>query len=139
MGNLGLAYHNLGQYQTAIDYHQHLEIARKIKDRFGEGNALSDLGNAYYFQGNYQRAIEYQQQSLEITRSIGNHFGEALAWFNLGLALEKLKQKSEAIDAYGNARQLYEAMGLDANVQNCEKAIKRLSKGFGNWLSRLLR
>ncbi len=50
-----------------------------------------------------------------------------------------MKQKSEAIDAYGNARQLYEAMELKAKVQDCDEAIERLSKGFGNWLRRLLR
>ncbi len=137
---LGNAYYFLGQYQTAIEYQQQsLEVAREIGNRSGESRALGGLGNAYNSLGQYQTAIEYHQQSLEIAREIKNRFGEALAWFNLGLALEKVKQKSEAIDAYGNARQLYQAMGLNAKVQDCEEAIERLSQGFWKKLSGLFR
>ncbi|MCX7594285.1 MAG: hypothetical protein N2235_11065 [Fischerella sp.] len=47
---------------------------------------------------------------------------------------------------YGKARQLYQAMGLDAKVQDCNNAIERLSQPpapvvtsrheFCGWLSR---
>ena len=50
-----------------------------------------------------------------------------------------MKQKSAAIDAYRNARQLYQAMGLDADVQDCEEAIERLSQGVWKKLSGLFR
>lgn len=140
LGNLGNAYDLLGQHQTAIDYHQqHLEIAREIEDRAVEGRALHNLGIAYRSLGQYQKAIDYCQQHLEIARSISDRSGEAIGWFDLGDALSELNQKSDAIDAYGNARQLYEAMELDANVQNCDEAIEWLSQGFWGWLSRLFR
>ena len=85
------------------------------------------MGNAYDSLGEYQRAIDYHQQHLEIAQEIGNRYGEANAWFNLGLALENLNREADAIEAYGNARRLYQAMGLDADVQDCDKAIEGLS------------
>ena len=140
LGNLGLAYYSLGQYQRAIDYlQQALEIARAIGDRNGEGGCLGNLGSAYDSLGQYQRAIDYHQQPLEIARAIGDRKGEANARFNLGLELENVKQKSEAIDAYDNARQIYETIGLDADVQDCDIAIERLSQGFWSWQNRLFR
>ena len=45
--SLGLAYANLGEYQKAIDlYEKTLEIARRIGNVRGEGNALGNMGNA---------------------------------------------------------------------------------------------
>ena len=38
---LGIANHNRGQFKTAIDYHQrHLEIAKEVGDKAGEGKRL---------------------------------------------------------------------------------------------------
>ena len=69
LGNLGLAYSDLGEYQKAIEYYeQALEIAREIGDKQGEGNALCNLGVAYDFLGEYQKAIKYHTQYLEIAR-----------------------------------------------------------------------
>lgn len=131
-----------GYYAVQVELYGQLVAAWQQTDARENWNyraSLTSLGNAYNSLGQYQRAIEYYQQSLEITRDIGDRNGEAIAWFNLGLALENVKQKSEAIDAYRNARQLYQAMGLDADVQDCDKAIERLSKGFWGWLSGLFR
>ena len=100
---------------------------------------MGNLGLAYFSLGQYQTAIDYHQQSLEIKRDIGDRHGEAIAWFNLGGALENTKQKSAAIEAYDNARQLYEAMGLDADVSDGDAAIERLSQGLWNWLTGLFR
>ena len=48
LGNLGLAYSNLGEVRRAIEYYeQALTIAREINDRRGEGNRLGNLGSAY--------------------------------------------------------------------------------------------
>ena len=40
-GNLGNAYHSLGKFQEAIEYHnQDLSIAKEVGDRAGEGKGL---------------------------------------------------------------------------------------------------
>ena len=48
LGNLGIAYAELGEVQKAIGYYeQALVISREIGDRQGKGSHLGNLGNAY--------------------------------------------------------------------------------------------
>ncbi|MCZ8192304.1 MAG: tetratricopeptide repeat protein, partial [Microcystis sp. LE19-338.1B] len=70
--------------------------------------------------------IEFYQQSLAIKREIGDRRGEAKSWFNLGFTYYKLDRISEAEEAYLQARELYQALGLAADVQKCDRAIRRL-------------
>ena len=101
LGNLGVAYSNLGQYQEAIAlYEQYLAIAREIGDRRGEGNALGNLGIAYRNLGQYQEAIDLHEQALVISREIGDRRGEGSTLGNLGNAYADLGQYQEAIDLY---------------------------------------
>ncbi|MBN8559568.1 MAG: tetratricopeptide repeat protein [Leptolyngbya sp. UWPOB_LEPTO1] len=134
LGNLGSAYQSLGQYDRAINFHQQsLEIKREIGDRGGEANSLMGLGNAYHSLGQYDRAINFYQQSLEIQREIGDRRGEANSYFNLGLALAKLRRKKESLEAYQNARRLYQEMGLDQDVEDCDKALRPPRRKI-NWI-----
>ncbi|MEH2345643.1 MAG: tetratricopeptide repeat protein [Nostoc sp.] len=149
LNDLGLAYNLLGQYQQAINFYQQaLEIVREIGDCEGEGVCLGGLGLAYNSLGHYQQAIEFCQQRLDIAREIGNCREEADACLNLATVLKNVNRELDALGAYHNARKLFQAMGLDAKVQNCNDAIERLSKpkmpvisrrGFWVWLRRLWR
>jgi tetratricopeptide (TPR) repeat protein len=99
LGNLGLAYADLGEYPRAIDYHeQALVISREIGDRRGEGNALGNLGLAYRNLGEYPRAIDYHEQALVISREIGDRRGEGNALGNLGIAYYSLGDYPHAIE-----------------------------------------
>ncbi|MCP6760554.1 MAG: tetratricopeptide repeat protein, partial [Fischerella sp. CENA71] len=70
--SLGNAYNSLGEYQTAINFHQQsLEIATQIGDRSGQEASLGNLGVAYKSLGEYQQAIQFYKQSLEIATQIG--------------------------------------------------------------------
>ncbi|MFN6571582.1 tetratricopeptide repeat protein [Dendronalium sp. ChiSLP03b] len=149
LGNLGNAYQALGQFHLAIEFHQqHLQIARELGDRSGEGIALGNLGAALHSQGEFYLAIEFYQESLTLAIKIGDAYGEANAWLNLGGALQNVNRKSDALGAYRNARELFQAIGIDTNVQLCNNAIERLSqpqtpvvshRGFWGWLRRLWR
>ncbi|MTJ10426.1 CHAT domain-containing protein, partial [Anabaena sp. UHCC 0204] len=101
LGNLGIAYHRLGDYPTAINYHQQsLAIAREIKHPRSEGNALGNLGVAYLALGDYSTAIDYHQQSLVIDREIKDISGEGHTLGNLGITYNSLEDYSIAIDYY---------------------------------------
>ncbi|MBD2500472.1 tetratricopeptide repeat protein [Anabaena azotica] len=129
LNNLGIAHDSLGEYQRAIDfYQQSREISKEIGDRNNEGHSLIGLGNAYGSLGQYQQAIDLFQQSLEVSAEIGDIRGEAEAWFNLGVTLENVKREADALGAYRNACELYQKMRLDADVQDCNNAIERLSQ-----------
>lgn len=145
LGGLGTAYCGLKEYQRAIKYHQqHLKIAKKIGDRRGEGISLGNLGVVYYCLKQYEQATEFYQQQLEIVRRIGDHQGEAKAWFNMGLALENLNRASDAIDAYRNARTLYNYLNINTCIEDCNIHIKKIThhkksgksyQGLERWLS----
>jgi tetratricopeptide (TPR) repeat protein len=99
LGNLGITYYSIGQYNRAIDYQkQSLTIAREIGDRLGEGQALGGLGLAYYSLGGYRRAIDFHQQLLAIAREIGDRHGEGRSLGNLGTAHDSLGEYRRAID-----------------------------------------
>ncbi|MDF5733164.1 MAG: tetratricopeptide repeat protein, partial [Rhizonema sp. PD38] len=66
-----------------------MTIAREIKDRQSQGNALGNLGNAYDSLGDYPKAIEYHQQVLAIAQEIKDRQGQGTALNNLGLAFYK--------------------------------------------------
>jgi tetratricopeptide (TPR) repeat protein len=98
LGTLGLAYADLGEMRTAIQYHeQYLEIAREIGDRRGEGNALGNLGTAYSALGEIPRAIQFHEQALKVSRATGDRRGEGSDLGNLGLAYAALGEMRTAI------------------------------------------
>ena len=112
LGNLGLAYADLGEYRRAIEYQeQRLAIARESGDRKGEGNALGNLGSAYYSLGDYRRAIEYYEQQLEITREIGDRRGEGNALGGLGIAYDSLGEYRRAIEYYEQQLEITREIG----------------------------
>jgi tetratricopeptide (TPR) repeat protein len=97
LGNLGIAYSDLGEPHRAIEFYQQaLEIDRQIGDRRGEGADLGNLGNAYAALGEPHRAIEFYQQRIEIAHQIGDRRGEALGSWNLGDEYRKLGDLEKA-------------------------------------------
>jgi len=101
LGNLGLAWADLGEPHRAIEYHeQALMIDREIGDRRGEGNDLGNLGIAYKDLGEPRRAIEYHEQALVVMREIGDKRAEGSILGNLGTAYRNLGEPRRAIDYY---------------------------------------
>jgi tetratricopeptide (TPR) repeat protein len=71
LGNLGLAYADLGEVQKAIEYYeQSLAIDRTIGDRQGEGSRLGNLGNAYSDLDDLPTALAYAESALKIFEAI---------------------------------------------------------------------
>jgi len=104
LGNLGLAYANLGEVRRAIEYHeQALTMSREIGDRQGEGADLGNLGNAYYRLGEVRRSIGYHEQALAIDREIGNRRGEGADLGSLGNAYAALGEVRRAIEYHEQA------------------------------------
>jgi tetratricopeptide (TPR) repeat protein len=126
--NLGVFYSLQGILRESIPLlQQSLQIAQTIGDRKNEASSLGNLGNVYYALGEYSRALEFYEQALVITREIGDRKGEANSWFNLGNTLSEVNRVPDAIGAYCKARELYAAMEFNADVQDCDNALQRLS------------
>jgi tetratricopeptide (TPR) repeat protein len=131
LGNMGLAYANLGDARKAIEYYeQQLTITREIGDRRGEGNAMGNMGNAYAALGDARKAIEYHEQRLVIAREIGDRRGEGNAMGNMGLAYADLGDARKAIEYYEQAlvidREIGDRRGEGADLGNMGIAYKNL-------------
>ncbi|OQA94056.1 MAG: photosystem I assembly protein Ycf3 [Chloroflexi bacterium ADurb.Bin222] len=112
LGNLGLAYADLGDARRAIEFHeQALVIVREIGDRRGEGADLSNLGLAYADLGDARRAIEFYEQALVIDREIGDRRGEGSILGNLGIAYKDLGDARRAIEFYEQCLTLHREIG----------------------------
>ena len=97
--NHGCTYCGLGQFKRAIKYHQrHLEIAKEMGDKAGEGVSYGNLGNAYQGLGKFKTAIEYHQRHLEIAKEVGDKTGEGRSYSNLGNTYQGLRQFKTAIE-----------------------------------------
>lgn len=112
LGNLGLAYADLGQVEQAIShYQQALAIAREIGDRRGEGNRLGNLGNAYADLGQVEQSTQYIELALVNARGIGDKYGECIDSINMADLLVAQARFGDAIEWYRRAIQLADEIG----------------------------
>ena len=110
--NLGNTHHGLGDFKTAIDYHErHVKIAIELGDRSGKGSAYRNLGNACYRLGDFKTAIDYHERHLKIAKELGDRSGEGKAYGNLGIAFNCLGDFKKAIDYHERHLRLTEEMG----------------------------
>ena len=76
-----MAYHSLGVYKKAIEFHQlSVSIAKEIREKGLEGTAYTNLVISYNFLGDYKKAVEFHQQSLSIAKGIGEKGSEGTAY-----------------------------------------------------------
>jgi tetratricopeptide (TPR) repeat protein len=82
LGNLGLAWADLGETGKAIGfYEEQLAIVREIGDRHGEGNALWNSALAHEQLGELDRAIAHARAALVIYRAVESpHVATVEAW-----------------------------------------------------------
>jgi tetratricopeptide (TPR) repeat protein len=142
LGNLGIAYADLGETRRAIEFHeQALLISREIGDRRGEGAGLGNLGNAYGALGETRRAIEFYEQVLVISREIGDRRSEGATLGNLGNAYAALGEMRRGVEFYEQrlviARQIGDRRGEGTALGNLGSAyaesgeIRRAVESFG--------
>src|SRR5207302_273868 len=69
--SLGILYTNQRDYDKAIEFfHQGLQVARRLNDRFKQAELLLNVGVAYQFQQNYESALNSFQQAMEVAKQI---------------------------------------------------------------------
>ena len=136
--NLGSDYHNLGDFEKAIHYHErNLEIARRVGDVSIEGKASGNLGSHYYNLGDFEKAIHYNERALKIAKKVGDISSEGNANRKLGSVYLKRGDFEKAVHYHERALEIarkvgdvssegdaYLDLGSDyANLGDFEKAI----------------
>ncbi|MEH1894990.1 MAG: tetratricopeptide repeat protein, partial [Nostoc sp.] len=100
----------------------------RLRQRNGEGISLIGLGNAYNLLGQYQRAIEFYQQSLEISREIGDRNGEGHSLSNLGNAYYQCGRTQEGFAASYQAQKIFQELELPLEAMPYPHWLKSLIK-----------
>ncbi|CAH3115852.1 unnamed protein product, partial [Pocillopora meandrina] len=132
--NRGNAYQGRGQFKTAIQYHQrHLEIAKEVGDKAGEGNSYGNLGNAYDGLGQFKTAIQYHQRHLEIAKEVGDKAGEGKSYGNLGNAYKGLGQFKTAIQYHQRRLKIAKEVGDKAGEGRSYGNLGNAYQGLGQF------
>ena len=103
-----------GYYTDIVELYGQLVAAWELnahKSNWKYTASLTSLGNAYDSLGQYQQAIQYHQQSLDITREIGDKQGEASSYNNLGNAYNSLGQYQQAIQYHQQSLDIKREIG----------------------------
>ncbi|MFW6097423.1 MAG: ATP-binding protein [Chloroflexota bacterium] len=111
---LGTVHSDLGEFYLAEDaFEEALTLCRQSGHKVGESQALTGLFNVTYRQGDRERAVDYARQSVVANREAGNRLGTAIAYHNLGATAAGAGRHQEAVEAYEEARAIYQAIKAD--------------------------
>lgn len=111
---LGATLAALGDYSGAIAHYQDslplLSSSTASNTVQWRSLTLRNLGNAYYAQQNFEQAEAYQQQSLQLSQSVGDRYGEMQALGNLGNLQSSSNEIEAAIATYRQALTLAKSL-----------------------------
>jgi tetratricopeptide (TPR) repeat protein/DNA-binding winged helix-turn-helix (wHTH) protein len=98
LSNLGWAYYDLAQFETAIDYwHEALQVFRNNADQNGEGDVLGGLGWVSYLRGDYTVAADYFHQAWNLLIKLRQVYQAGVNLGDLGVVRAAQGQYDEAI------------------------------------------
>jgi len=109
LGGLGVDYCLNGDAEVGTQFIEHqLRLVTEIKDKRGESLAQINLGEACLARGDIKRAINVLQIAYNITSQTGDIYGQANSLFKLALALDKFKDRKQAVAQAKTAIELFE-------------------------------
>ena len=83
IANISSIYSSEGKYQKALHYDKKSLSLHKTKKR--KAVSYNNIAMDYGDMNQYPKAIKYEAKALNIRESIGNYYGTALSYLNLGL------------------------------------------------------
>ena len=80
--SIALIYQNKGKYQKALHYYKKSLALSQTKK--GKAIRYSNIATVYAEMNQYPKAIKYQTKALNLDESIGDYYGTASSYLNLG-------------------------------------------------------
>ncbi|OFY86311.1 MAG: hypothetical protein A3F72_10920 [Bacteroidetes bacterium RIFCSPLOWO2_12_FULL_35_15] len=118
--NVGIAYHNKGNYEKAVDnYLKALKYFDELKDDNGIGTTYNLLGIVCRLQGNYKQAIEYYKKALQLSKESGDKKSYAGTLLNIGNVFYFSNDFESAIDYYQQANAIFLELGKKNEAATC--------------------
>ena len=97
LGDMGLLYQKLSEYETALKYHKKcLDIYKKYDFQRGVANQYNDIGNIYTKLKEFEKALDIYKTSYSIKKKTKNKRDIASGMANLGSTYFHLKQFDKA-------------------------------------------
>jgi serine phosphatase RsbU (regulator of sigma subunit) len=87
--------------EKSINYGQDAyKLAKKLKSKSKQADALNLIGTAYFNEKNYRQAVKNYEKEYEIRKELNQKTSSIKTLFNIGAIYESWGKKSKAIDAY---------------------------------------
>ncbi len=113
----------LRKYELALNFYQQaLAVLKTLDDKTDKKNleaaTLQNIGFVYLKQGNYQQALELLQQSLTITKPLGNKRAEGVILGNIGEVYFEQRQYEQAGKYYQQSLVILQEFGNQTERAN---------------------
>jgi tetratricopeptide (TPR) repeat protein len=106
---LGLAYYQLGKFDTALVYFENrYEIVSKIKDSLGIAGTFDNMGVIYIHYGKIEKAIELRTNANKIYASLNKRNNLASGYTWIGTIYKEKGEYTIALNYYLKALKIYE-------------------------------
>ncbi|MBW1837631.1 MAG: tetratricopeptide repeat protein [Deltaproteobacteria bacterium] len=135
MGLLQYEQKNFGEAERL--YRQALEVFQEKEDTEGETNLLSNLGTLYFNTGQLDPAREHFEKALSILRKVGHPLGIAGVLQNLSYVYEKEEKYTEAYDCLTEAKDLFDRLKMEREVEAIGQQLIRLDEKAGKSLENM--
>jgi len=121
-GNIGLCYHDMGDYQKALEYYQQsYDLNKMLGNKTTQARNLCNIGIVYYDQSDYPKALDYYFKALKIDEELADKSTIAMDLSNIGIVYHDLENYVKALEYYqqslavcrelGNKRDIAKAVG----------------------------
>ncbi len=109
IGNLGILFKDLGQYDKAVPLiERSLQMGREMNDRTAQAIDLNNLGSINFIRGNFRKAIGQYLEAARLSEEIGENSALLAALKNLGKIYDVLNDDENAAHYYRKCEQIIE-------------------------------
>jgi tetratricopeptide (TPR) repeat protein len=132
IGALAGAYMSLEPQEAIKKLDEQLNIARKVRDRHREGDALGNKGIVLLKLGDVDSAIEILKEAVQVAQTTGNHNHEFHSLCHLGKAYARLGKRQEAVKTFKDHVRVADTMGVFRNKAHALSHLVALYKEWGD-------